>query len=147
MAKLSAHGVEIGRIEFTTSVKAYMEDGKILKNGGFGWKLSAKCKDGVSPEQAFRNAQAKQIEFLSVRPCLKAYREALADLAGLSKRWKLHSAIQLLGDDYDGVWSEACDGYGDNVSASCDEVAHVCRLYAAAMLEQASLKSPETVTA
>ena len=147
MAKLSAHGAEIGRIEFTTSVKAYMADGKVLKNSGFGWKLSGRVKDGLTPEQAFANAMRQQAEFISVRPCLKAYREALADMAGLSKRWKLHSAIQLLGDDFDGVWSEACDGYGDNVSASCEEVANVCRLYAAAMLEQTALKSAETVTA
>jgi hypothetical protein len=43
-------------------------------------------------------------------------------------------------DDIDGVWSEACDGYGDNVHADIDEIAKLCRLYEAAMRERESLQ-------
>ena len=35
MAKISAHGREIGTVYFTTSAKRYMSDGKVLKNIGF----------------------------------------------------------------------------------------------------------------
>ena len=46
-------------------------------------------------------------------------------------------------DDPDGVWSEACDGYGDNISADVDEVAALCELYKLAENEQRALKSAE----
>jgi hypothetical protein len=39
MAKLSAHGKEVGRINYTTYAKAYMQDGVVLKNEGHGWKV------------------------------------------------------------------------------------------------------------
>ena len=66
MAKLSSHGAEVGRIEFATSAKAYMADGKILKNIGFGWKLYGKCK--VEPAAAYTAAVEKQRQFLTARP-------------------------------------------------------------------------------
>ena len=143
MAKLSAHGNKVGQIDYLTYSKAYMSDGKVLKNSGFGWKLCAKVKPGVDVAQAFANKQRKQAEYFAEHPAYAAYRAALHDLAGLCKRWKLHTAITMMPDDYDGVWSEACDGYGDNVSASVDEVAKVCILYAAAMSEQQSSKQPQ----
>ena len=144
MAKLSAHGQEIGRIFYTTYAKAYMADRKILKNTGSGWKLGGTLKDGLTPECAFQNAVELQRKHLSERQALAAYRKELHSMAGLCNRWKLHSAIQLLGNDYDGVWSEACDGYGDNVSASIDEVVTLCKLYEAAVIESQSLKQTET---
>ena len=104
MAKLSAHGSEVGRINYTTYAKAYMSDGKILKNFGHGWKLYGTCK--VSPEQAFAVAKEKQDRVLAERPMLAAYRKELHSIAGMGKAWKLHAAIQLLGDDIDGIWSE-----------------------------------------
>ena len=135
MAKLSAHGAEIGRVEFTTYAKAYMADGTILKNDGFGWKLAGKCKPGVTPQQAFDHQRAAHAETASKRPALTAYRKALHETAGLSKRWKLNTAISVMPDDPDGVWSEACDGYGDNVSADISEVVELCRLYKDAISE------------
>ena len=38
-------------------------------------------------------------------------------------------------EDYDGVWSECCDGYSDNVHADIDEIAELCQLYLAAIEE------------
>jgi hypothetical protein len=29
----------------------------------------------------------------------------------------------------DGIWSEVCDGYGDNVHASVEEIEHLVKLY------------------
>jgi hypothetical protein len=141
MAKLSAHGEEIGRINYTTYAKAYMADGKILKNYGQGWKLYGKCK--VSPQEAYAVAKAKQDAVFSVRPCLAAYRKELHSLAGMSKAWKLHAAVELLGDDVDGIWSEACDGYGDNVHADVDEVGELVRLYNLACAESADMRQAE----
>lgn len=146
MAKLSAHGNEVGRIEFTTSAKAYMSDGRILKNSGFGWKLHAKCKDGVTPQQAFENQKCKTSEFLAQRPAYAAYKACLHSLAGLSKRWKLHAAVQMMPEDADGVWSEACDGYGDNVSADISEVSELCSLYLLAIRESDALKATTATT-
>lgn len=140
MAKLAAHGAEIGRLYYTTSAKAYMADGTVLKNAGFGWKISARVKSGFSPQQVFESARESQIKHNAERPALVAYRKCLHDLAGLSKRWKLHTAVEMMPDDPDGVWSEACDGYGDNVAADIDEVAELCALYKVACAEQRQLK-------
>lgn len=147
MAKLSAHGHQVGRIEFLTYAKAYCADGKILKNDGSGWKLHSKCKPGITPEAAYAAAVERQRAFLADRPMHAAYRKALHDMAGLSKRWKLHLAVQMMPQDPDGVWSEACDGYGDNVHADVDEVCELCRLYESAMTEQAELKDPTNAVA
>ena len=142
MAKLSAHGSELGRLAFTTYSLAYMSDGKILKNGGNGWKLYKKCAPGVTPERAFASAQARRAEFADAHPCLMAYRKELHSIAGMGKAWKLHTAIELLGNDVDGIWSEACDGYGDNVHADVEEIAGLVRLYNAAQDESAELRDP-----
>lgn len=129
MTKCSAHGSIVGTIEYMTHAKRYMSDGVILKNHGFGWKLAGKIKPGFTPEQATKIAQDGLAEQLAQKPAVAAYRKALHDLAGLGKRWKLHAAVQLMPDDCDGVWSECCDGYGDNVHADIDEVAELCRAY------------------
>ena len=140
MAKLCAHGETIGTVFFTTSAKRYMSDGVILKNKGFGWKLAGKVKQGMTPLEAYEGQKRAQAEYLSVRPALAAYRRALHDLCGMSLRWKLDQCISMMPDDYDGVWSECCDGYGDNVSASCDEVAEVCKAWKLAADEHAASK-------
>lgn len=141
MAKVSAHGAEIGTIYTTTKAKRYMSDGVILKNYGTGWKIYGKVKPGVNPSDAFTRAKEKHVAFLAERPAYSAYVKELHDMAGLSKRWKLHAAVSLMPDDCDGVWSEACDGYCDNISASVDEVAHLCRLYLAALDEQKAMQA------
>ena len=124
--------------------KAYFADGKILKNDGFGWKLHAKCKEGIDPSEVYRKAVDRQREFLSSNPEYAEYRSAMMAAAGLSKRWKLQAAIELMPDDPDGVWSEVCDGYGDNVSCDLDEVCELCRLYKSALAEKQRRK-PVTV--
>lgn len=146
MAKLSAHGSVIGTIEFTSTAKRYMSDGVVLRNHGMGWKLAGKVKAGITPDQAYKNAAAHQSEYMATRPAFAAYRRELHAMAGLCKRWKLHTAVQLMPDDCDGVWSEACDGYGDNVHASVDEVAALCWMYIAACDEQKAVKA-ELITA
>ena len=144
MAKLAAHGNEVGRVTYLTSIKAYFSDGKVLRNQGFGWKLAGKLKEGITPLQAFENAKLRQSEDLTNRPNFAAYRRELHSMAGIGKRWKLHQAVSMMPDDADGVWSTCCDGYGDNVHADIDEVSELCKLYLAAQQESSDLKS-ETV--
>ena len=141
MAKCKAHGAEIGTIYFTTSAKRYMSDGVLLRNNGFGWKLHGKVKEGRDIAAVYEKAVAAHAEYDAMHPAVTAYRKALHDMAGLSKRWKLHLAVSLMPEDCDGVWSEACDGYGDNVHADVDEVGALCRLYLSAMAEQKQLKA------
>lgn len=129
MAKVSAHGGIIATLEYITHAKRYMSDGTILKHHGFGWKLAGKVKADCSPYAAAERAQINLDQQLRDKPAAAAYRKALHELAGLGKRWKLHAAVQMMPDDCDGVWSECCDGYGDNVHADVDEVAELCRAY------------------
>ncbi len=144
MAKISAHGDVVGTIYFLTSAKRYMSDGHILKNAGFGWKLHAKIKVGIAPAYAFDRAKARQVDDKALNPAFHAYKIALHDICGLAKRWRVHSAITAMPDDYDGVWSTVCDTYShESISADVDEIATLCRLYSAAIAErQASSNSP-----
>ena len=130
-----AEATIVGTIHHTDHDKRYMSDGQVLKNAGFGWEEYARVKNGVTPAQAFETAKAVHEKFLNDRPRLAAYRNALHDTCELSKRWKLHAAIGLMPDDPDGVWSEACDGLGENVSMTIDEVSSLCRLYRSAIAE------------
>ena len=141
MAKLSANGVEVGTIYTLRAAKRYMSNGVVLKNIGFGWKRHGKLKAGFTPEQAYALALENQTKALAARPAFAAYRKELHSMTGLCNRWKLHTAVELMPDDCDGVWSEACDGYGDNVSADVDEVGNLCRLYLNAMAESDSVKA------
>lgn len=140
MATKQAHGQEIGQVDYLTHSIAIMSDGVVLKNYGQGWKRYATVKADVTPLQALENRKATQADYLNSHPAFRAYRTALHDIAGLSKRWKIHTAIEMMPNDPDGVWSEACDGYGDNVHASIDEVCNLCRLYKAAESETKATK-------
>ena len=135
MAKLSAHGATIGKVEYVGKVKAYCADGKVLKNDGSGWKLHGKLKAGVTPEQAFENAKARQAEHFRTRPAYAEYHRFICSLAGIGKRWKLISCLMMMPNDIDGIWSECCDGYGDNVHADVDDIARLCQLYRDAKAE------------
>jgi hypothetical protein len=132
MAKLCAHGAVIGTLEYLTTAKRYMSDGVILKNNGFGWKLAGKVKPGIDPAGAFQRAQERLAAKLAELPAAAAYRRELHALAGMGKRWRLHQAVTMMPDDPDGVWSEACDGYGENVPADIDDVVTLCTLFRAA---------------
>ena len=134
MAKVSAHGAIIGTVEYLTYAKRYMSDGVVLKNIGFGWKIGGKVKPGIDPATAYEAAKSRLAARLVELPAAAAYLRALHDMAGIGKRWKLHAAVQLMPDDPDGVWSEACDGYGDKVHADLDDICELCRLYVTAKL-------------
>lgn len=140
MACLSKHGTEIGRITFTTTQKAYMSDGTVLKRVCGDWKVAGKVKSGFSVQDHFERAKAHQEQYLANHPALVPYRKALHSIAGMGKAWKLDMAISMMPDDPDGVWSDCCDGYSDNVHADLDEIYELCRLYKAASAESVELK-------
>lgn len=140
MAKVSAHGTELGTLYGLRSAKRYMSDGVVLKNDGFGWKIHGRVKAGITPAQAWETARRRHEDNISARPALAAYRKELHAMCGLSKRWKLHLAVSMMPNDCDGVWSDACDGY-DGISADVDEVGNLCRLYKAALAESDDLKA------
>jgi hypothetical protein len=138
MARLGAHGREVGTLYFTTSARRYMSDGVILRNTGLGWKIAGRCRPSSDPAAAFRAAQQAQREKLAGQPALMAYRAWLHQIAGLSKRSRLHTAVGLMPDDPDGVWSSACGGGPIDCSANLGEVVELCRLYRALLKEQAT---------
>jgi len=114
-----------------------MADGHILrKSGSGGWKIYKKCKAGVDPRTAYENALKRYSEQAQTRPALVAYRTALHDIAGRSKAWKLHLAVQLMPDDPDGIWAEVHDDYTDAIPCDVSEVVELCRLYKAAERER-----------
>ena len=129
MAKLSAHGTEIGRIQYTTQTKAYMSDRKVLVNYGSGWKVKGTLKAGLDPVSAFKSAQDKQAVRFANNPALREYLKELFSIGGIAMTPRLHMTIELMADDCDGVWSECCDGYGNNVHADIDEISNLCALY------------------
>jgi hypothetical protein len=143
MAKLCAHGSIVGTVEYLTTAKRYMSDGVILKNIGFGWKLAGKVKAGIDPTTAYENAKARLAQRIADKPHNSAYLKALHSITGVGKRWKIHQCISMMPDDPDGVWSEACDGYGDNVHADVDDVCDLCRLYKLAVAESRESKMAE----
>ena len=138
MARLCKHGTIVGELKLTKMSVRFMSDGTKLVNNGFGWKLAKTRIDDPAKEYAERVARDQDWEHR--RPVGAAFRRALQAEAGLSKRWKLLVAIEMMPDDPDGVWSECCDGYGDNVHADLDDIVELCRLYKAAQSEAKALR-------
>ena len=129
MAKVSVHGKIIGDVELFKKTYRYMSDGTVLKNSGHGWKLHGKARPDQDIVAIYQRHADKVKASDDANPFRADYRKKLHDLAGLCKRWMLHTAVVMMPDDPDGVWSEACDGYGDNIHADIDEIAELCRAY------------------
>lgn len=139
MAKLSAHGRELGRIERLRYRVAYMSDGKILRNTGAGWKLWKKCNPGVDPADHWAEAKARHEARLQARPCLAYYMELLHDFP-LDRRGIIDEAVGLLANDLDGLWSELNDA---GVELDLGDAGALCEAYSAAMQEQ-KMRGPFT---
>lgn len=127
MAKLCAHGREIGRIEMLTKRKAYMADGVILMDRGCGWKVYGKVRPGVSPDQAYAAALNRQQEFDAARPGMSEFRRLLHQSA-LKHRWKILAAVQSMPNDADGVYSALMDEY-DGPELDFAECVALCEAY------------------
>lgn len=142
MATLSKHGQEVGRYSTIRYTKAFFANGDVLINRGFGWKEFGHVKPGVDPRTVCPKVQATIDQKIKDHPIWAQYRKAIMEIP-LSQRWKMITALEALGDDGDGIWSEVCDGCGDNISLSLDEVYELIHLRNAADQEIKSEKERE----
>ncbi len=127
MAKLSAHGTELARRETPTARIAVMSDGQIMRNWGAGWKLWKKLKPGVDAHEYARKFDERTKAIL---PQVQMYIDALIDACDLEHRGRLHTAISLMPQDPDGVWSEFDDGSGwSGYSIDLEDIIKACRMY------------------
>lgn len=135
MAKIKAHGTEIGTINYIPYSKKYMSDRVILINRGHGWKVYGKVKPGVEMADYFAQKQEQQQKVLEARPAFAAYRKELIKVP-LSKRYWLTQCLELMPDDPDGIWSELNDGYYVKLKMDVDRIAQLCNLYKAVKAEK-----------
>lgn len=139
MAKLTGKNFhEVGRIRTLTYDLAYMSDGRILENHGYGWKESnRKLKTGITPLVAYEHMVEFQKEQAIEKPAYTEYRETLIKYCG-QKRERVHTAIQLMPDDPDAIYIEFQDTYDYQYKGivNFDEVEELCRLYKAAIAEK-----------
>lgn len=134
MATLKAHGQLLGKITYITYTCAYMSDGMILQSFGNGWKRYKKVKDGVDPAAHFLTKLANHEQRMVDFPAWTAYRDTLHKLVSVKDRSRVHTTLQMLSNDVDGVWSELNDLYR-GLSLDLDEVKELCDKYAAASNE------------
>lgn len=140
MAKLSAHGKEVGRIQYVAHDVAVMSDGYVLKNFGSGWKIHGKLKAGITPENAYQSRLSK----LQNQPDeYHIFKEKLFSLTrSLEKRAQIMVTLQLLGNDADGVWSELTDSYlGPRIDADIGEIVELCKAHEVYRLTLRSINS------
>ena len=124
MAKLSAHGRELDRMEYASFRVAIMSDGNIMRNSGSGWKLWKRLKPGANAAEYAK----RQREKYNARPALfHEYIAALTDAVSLENRGRLHMTVSLMPTDPDGVWSEL-DSYSGPL-VDLDDCVKLCRLY------------------
>ncbi len=135
MATLYKHG-ELGQLERVAYKVAYCADGQILRNDGDGWKQWRKLKPGVDARQHWETAKAKYQEKLSTKPAFAEWRQLFHELVPFKQRNIMLTAISLMPQDPDGVWSEVNDYFSINGDTfSIDDICQLCRAYEAASLE------------
>lgn len=149
MARLGAHGTELGRLEFPSHSVVHMSNGHLLRDNGDGWKVWRRVKQDRDPRQVWENALRAYEEKLRTQPAYAEYRRLLFETAGSRyARTRLHMMLGLMPEDPDGIWSEIEDSYDYKLQAlkgtSVEELNTLCILYRAAQEEQA--KSKELVT-
>ena len=138
MAKLSAHGAELYRIEHVTYRVARMSDGKILRDNGGGWKLWKKLKPGFDPVEQARKAREFHENVTADRVWRSDYRRKMVgEFPCLEKRIMASTAIELMPDDADGVWATLDD---EGTGTDLDTVVELCDLYKRAMAEGKAAK-------
>lgn len=128
MATLSKHGVELGRIESLTHTKAYFSNGDILINRGSGWKEYGHIKAGFDPKEAWARKKAHAADVLASHPAYAAFKRVFHDCVGITHRWQVYTAIEMMPNDPDGVWSTFADDF-DGWELDLDECVQLCRLF------------------
>jgi hypothetical protein len=136
MAKLSAHGHEIGRIEGPVKTLAYMSDGAVLINRGDGWKVKVAPRK-VDIKAYFEKAKRAYSEYGSSHPAWSALVDKLMGLGlGLHDRSRLALYVQMMPADPDGVYSESQDYPGMRIDVGVQDCVELCRLWREAEVEK-----------
>lgn len=128
MAKLSAHGRELWRVELMNCREAWFEDGVVLRNHGNGWKVHGRVKKGLDVHAAV-NQVREAFERGDERVPERAwFRRLLVEAVSLERRSFLYETIRLMPGDPDGVWATADDHHWGLTVEDCNEL---CTAYAA----------------
>jgi len=135
MAKLSAHGDELYRIKTVQYEQSYRSDGYVLRNYGNGWKVRGTIKDGMTPAEGANRARQRTNEKRQKFPAYARFVD-LASQYGLKNRSLAMTAIEVMPDDPDGVWSTLDDWYEVRGCFSFDDINELCVAYHAALDEQ-----------
>jgi hypothetical protein len=146
MASLKKHGKHLV-LAFLWYRKAFCEDGTVMKDYGDGWKVHAKLKKNITYEQAYGHALNARDIYYANSPAFHQLVRVVDDLSiAKTQRSMLHSALEMLYDDPDGMWSELADHpyCSDYPQLSLDDVNKLCQAYSDAIREQYMKKVLET---
>ena len=112
-------------------------DGKLLKNRGDGWKLYRKVKAGVDINAHVEERKASHQAWLDKRPAYQEFKRLMFAATGsLEKRAHLFMAIEMGGNDADGLWCELGDA---GFHLELDEITALCNAYDAMQAEAKQL--------
>lgn len=142
MAKLSAGGrTQLLQWERPTARFRLMSDGVTLRNAGYGWKVWRRIKRGVPVEELFRKRQELLEQQRHERPDFHEYADTLAKMVSLKLRGYVHSAVSMLPDDADGVYSELVDHSPVGDALSFEDCEDLCWKFRMALREAEKLRS------
>lgn len=141
MAKLSAHGREIGRIHRVDHTVAYFSDRTVLINRGFGWKIQCKVKAELDPVEVFNRKNETYNTKLAENPAFKRWRDLIVKEPLYPQRLRLVTALELLHDDLDGLYSELDDSQDTRGRWSVEDLKEISDAYTDAMREAEEKKA------
>lgn len=127
MACISKHG-EAVQISYLFSKVQYCEDGNVLRNVGYGWKKWKKIVAGKNWKEVAQKAIDRKNRAME-NEMYYAFEKLIQDTIGksLEKRSLLHTGLQMLYDDPDGLYSEFQNQRALDVSY--EDVKKLCMYY------------------
>ena len=140
MATLQAHGTELFRWSGICFEKAYMSDGTLLKNRGYGWKVHGKVKAGLDPVTVAESAKNRQAAMRLERPALENLRRVMVEVGGgLKNRVMIDMAFDCMPDDPDGVWAELDDNWETRGKYTFEDIMEIYRARQACQAEHETI--------
>lgn len=138
MARLKSHGNHI-IIACTLTKYAYCEDRHILRNQGWGWKLWRKLKTDIDYKEAAQRHKDNRKRNFDENPVKAHFMDLLCKLCpSLEKRQFVYTALELLSNDPDGMYSELDDNWHTRGYLDFDDVQSLCRAYNACFAPKTS---------
>lgn len=117
MATLKSNGSILAKLDYGPFQIALMSNGRMLKKDSGGtWKRFKKFR---SLDKLTDQVQSTVTRFFSredTMPCWWRWRCLLISTAAFDERWKVQTAVNMLGDDVDGLWSELNDVAGVHIT-------------------------------